>query len=230
MIRNDACRLLPARAGRAAGVLASALLCALATALAPARAHAQVAPDSPRLISPFGSGGLGIHYVRAETLPGDDVVLVGTWALPFLPDGMRVRGGAGRGAGGNTAIVGGVDLQRPLVRGGAGSPFDLDWQSGLGVSVGDYSLITVPLGLSAGLSLSSGAVWLAPYLTAGVAADLRLGDQAPEKEFEVSPALDVGMDLAFDAERRVVIRAAAALGDRQALSIGVGLGLGRLRR
>ena len=218
-----------ARTSVRAAARAAALAAAMASVLA-APVAAQVAPDSPRLVSPFGSGGLGIHFVRAETLPQDDGVLVATAALPFLPDGMRLRGGAGRGAGGNTAILAGVDVQRPLVRGGRASPFDLDWQSGAGVSIGDYTLITVPLGINAGLSMQSGVVWLAPYLTAGLAADLRLGDLAPEKEFEVSPALDVGLDLSFDLERRIVLRTAAALGDRQALSVGVGLALGRLRR
>lgn len=38
----------------------------------PSEAMAQIAPDTPRLVSPHGSGGLGVHWVRAETLPGDD--------------------------------------------------------------------------------------------------------------------------------------------------------------
>lgn len=199
-------------------------------ALAPADLTAQIAPDSPRLISPRGSGGLGLHLVRAETIPGDDGVLVGTWALPFLPDGMRFRGGAGKGAGQTSAILGGIDFQRPLMRRTLTGRFDLDWQGGLGVSFGEYALVTVPVGLTGGVSWTSGAVWLAPYVTAGIAADLRLGGQAPDREFEVNPALDVGVDLAFDIERRVVVRAAAALGDRQALSIGLAFGLGKLVR
>lgn len=205
------------------------LLAGLALAV-PSLLAAQVAPDSPRLVSPRGSGGLGVHWVRAEVLPGDDGVLLGTWALPFLPDGMRLRGGAGEGVGGSNAILGGVDYQRPLIRGTALRNFDLDWQGGVGLSFGEYTLVTVPVGLTGGINWTSGAVWLSPYVTAGVAADLRLGDQAPDREFEVSPSLDVGVDLSFDVERRIVLRAAAALGDRQALSLGVGLGLGRIVR
>jgi hypothetical protein len=194
----------------------------------PSSVRAQVAPDSPRLISPHGSGGLGVHWVRAEALPGDDGVLLGTWALPFLPDGMRVRGGAGKGAGGTNAILGGLDFQRPLMRRTPARRFDLDWQGGVGVSLGEWALVTVPVGLTGGVSWTSGAVWLAPYVTAGVAADLRLGDDAPAREFEVSPTMDVGVDLSFDTNRKLVLRAAAALGDRQALSLGVAFGLGRL--
>lgn len=210
-------------------VLVGAVLSSCA-ALVPADLTAQIAPDSPRMISPRGSGGLGLHFVRAETMPGDGGALVGTWALPFLPAGMRLRAGAGTGAGRTSAILGGIDFQRPLLRRTLPGKFDLDWQGGLGVSVGEYALVTVPVGLTGGVSWTSGAVWLAPYVTAGVVADLRLGAQAPAREFAVDPSLDVGVDLSLDIERRVVLRAAAALGDRQALSVGLAFGLGRARR
>lgn len=197
---------------------------------APALATAQLAPDSPRLISPHGSGGLGVHWLRAETLPRDGAALLVTWAMPGLPDGVRVRGGAGQGAGGGDAIFGGIDFQRPLMRGTTPRPFDLDWQGGIGMSVGDYTLVTLPVGLTGGVSWTSGTVWMAPYVTAGLAADMRIGDQAPAREFEVNTSLDVGLDIAFDLERKIVVRAAAALGDRQAVSLGLAFGIGRLVR
>lgn len=188
---------------------------------------AQIAPDTPRLISPHGSGGFAAHWVRAGTLPGDDDAVLVTWAMPGLPDGVRLRAGGGTGAGGSAAGFGGVDVQAPLLRGGANRPFDLDWQGGIGVGVGEYLLITVPFGLTGGVSWTSGAVWLAPYVSAGLAADLRLGDDAPAKEFQVDPTLEVGFDLSLDPERRFVLRAAASLGDRQALSLGLAVGVGR---
>jgi len=196
----------------------------------PSLAAAQLAPDSPRLISPHGSGGLGVHWVRSETLPGDDAAVLATWAMPGLPAGMRLRGGAGKGAGGVNAAFGGIDFQAPLMRGAKPRPFDLDWQSGVGLSIGDYTLVTIPVGLTGGVSWTSGTVWMSPYVTAGIAADLRLGDEAPEREFEVNPSLDVGLDLSFDIERKVVLRAATSLGDRQAVSLGIALGLGRFKR
>ncbi len=210
---------------RSARVAAAVLLGAVAQ-IVPAALGAQIAPDSPRLISPHASGGLGIHYLRPEVLPGDDEAILGTWAMPGLPKGVRLRGGVGRGTGGVDAIFGGIDVQAPLLRGKAEMPFDLDWQTGAGLSIGDWTLVTVPIGLSGGFAFTSGSVWIAPYLTAGLAADLRLGDDAPDKEFEVSPSLDVGLDLAFDRERRIVFRGAASLGDRQAVSLGLAFGLG----
>ena len=217
-------RLAPV-ASRVARVVALACLIASAPTVA---AHAQLAPDSPRLISPHGSGGLGVHWLRAATYPGDEGGLIATWAMPGLPDGMRLRGGVGRGVAGENAAFGGIDLQSSLMRGATLRAFALDWQTGAGVSVGEYVLITLPLGLSGGVSWTSGDVWIAPYLTAGLAADFRVGDAAPEREFEVSPSLDVGLDVSFDANRRFVLRATTSLGDRQAVSVGLALGLGKL--
>lgn len=199
---------------------------AVAAAL-PSSAGAQIAPETPRLVSPHGSGGMGVHWLWAETLPGDDEAVLVTWALPGLPDGVRLRGGFGTGAGEERAGFGGIDVQAPLMRGRSDVPFDLDWQGGLGVSVGAYTLVTLPVGLTGSVSWTSGSIWFAPYLAAGLAADLRLGEDAPDDEFDVAPALDLGVDVSFDAARRVILRAAAAVGDRQALSVGLAVGGGR---
>lgn len=202
----------------------------LALAFAPAVATAQLPPDAPRLISPHGSGGASVHWVRSENFPGAQGALLATWAMPAMPRGMRLRAGAGQGAGGESAFFGGVDYQVPLLRRATGRGLELDWQTGLGLSAGDYSLLSLPVGLSAGVSLSSGPVWVAPFVTGGVAADLRMGDAAPEKEFLVEPTLEAGIDLAFDAERRVLLRAATGLLDRRAVSLGFAVGVGRLVR
>jgi hypothetical protein len=65
----------------------------------------------------------------------------------------------------------------------------------------------------------------------GIAADLHLGDEFEGEEFEVDPALDIGVDLSLDDARHTVLRAAASLGDRQAISVGIAIGGGaRTRR
>lgn len=204
--------------------------CLLAGLSFPAAASAQIAPDTPRLVSPHVRAGMGAHWLRAGTLPGDGDAILVTLALPGLPDGLRLRGGGGEGAGGTTAGFGGIDVQARLMRGQGDTPFDIDWHGGLGVSVGEYVLVTLPVGISGGLSWTSGSVWLGPYLAAGLAADFRLGDDAPADEFDVYPAVDVGLDLSLDPDRRLVLRAAASLGDRQALSLGLTFGVGRVNR
>ncbi len=85
-------------------------------------------------------------------------------------------------------------------------------------------VVTLPMGVSAGRSWTSGAVWLAPYVSLGLALDLALGGEAPEDEFTVSPASDVGLDFALDPARRMIVRVAMSLGDRQALAVGLSFG------
>lgn len=198
--------------------------------LTPWSVAAQIASDAPRLISPHGSSGLGVHWVRADGLPGADAAIVATWALPALPTGMRLRAGMGQGVATRNAFMAGIDLQTPLVRAGSGRAFDLDWQSGFGVSIGEYTLLTLPVGLTGGVSWTSGSVWLAPYVSAGVAADFALGGGAPATEFEARPTLELGLDVSLDQERRFVLRVATALVERRATSFGLAYGLGRLTR
>jgi hypothetical protein len=205
------------------------LPCLVGLACVTVVATAQVAPETPRLVSPHSSGGLGVHWLRAHTLPFDDEAVLLTWAMPGLPEGMRLRGGVGRGAHEGNAFFGGVDLQRRAWRGDAAMPFAVDWQGGAGVSVGDFVVVTIPAGITGGMIFGEGAMTLAPYLTAGAVAELRMGALAPPRRFEVGPSLDAGTDIGFDRDRRFVLRLAASLGDRQAVTLGFALGVGAAR-
>jgi hypothetical protein len=203
------------------------LLAGLAVVSPASPAAAQIVWDAPRMIGPESPSGLGVYWMRAGALPNDGDVVMGSWSLPAFGGAVAVRGGGGRGAGGETAGFGGIDLHAPLTRHTASQPLDLEWTGGVGFSVGQSLLISVPMGISAGRSWSSGSVWFAPYVSLGVALDFRAGDEAPDREFEVQGSADIGVDLAFDPARRFVVRAAAALADRQAVSVGFVIGGGR---
>jgi hypothetical protein len=176
--------------------------------------------DTPRMIGPESRGGFGLYWMRAGALPGDGDAVMGTWTLPGFDGAVAVRGGGGRGAGDEIAGFGGVDVRAPLARHTERQPIDLEWSGGLGAGVGEYVLVSVPVGLSAGRSWSSGSVWFAPYVYLGIALDFRTGDEAPDEEFDVQGSAEVGFDLALDRARRFVIRASGALADRQAFAVG----------
>ncbi len=213
------------------GVWARALTgIAVATAglAAPGEAHAQVAWDSPRLIGPESPGGLALYWLRSSAV-GDEVDgAVATWALPGLGGSVIVRGGVAIDAEDELSGMGGVDLRAPIARHTDGQPLDVEWHAGIGAGgwaeEGGYVVVTLPMGVSAGRSWTSGAVWLAPYVSLGLALDLALGGEAPEDEFTVSPASDVGLDFALDPARRMIVRVAMSLGDRQALAVGLSFG------
>lgn len=190
-------------------------------ALFPSTAAAQTPWETPRLMSPDAPEGIGFYWVSYGTLPQDGPGLLATWHMPGLPAGVSVRGGAAEGANGTTSGFAGVDVSTPLSRHTESQPLDLAWTTGAGVGLGDYLLFTVPIGISAGRSWSSGSVWLAPYVAAGAAMDLRLGSESPEEDFELSPTLDVGLDLSLDQGRRLVFRAGTSLGDRGAVAVGL---------
>lgn len=210
--------------------MARTLVAAALVAVFPSGLSAQFAPDTPRLISPRGPGGLGVYFVQPDVFPGDDVGVLATWAMPGLPPSLRLRGGVGTGAEDTQAIFGGIDVQTALIRARDGQPLDVDWQAGAGFSVGDHAVVTIPVGVTGGVSWSSGSVWMSPYTTAGVALDLHFGGNFEGDEFEIDPALDVGLDLSLDSARNVVLRAAASLGDRQAFAVGLAVGGGARTR
>lgn len=204
------------------GVVAGLGVCAIAAAANPV--VAQVTPETPRLLGSEVPRGFGAYAVEFGALGGDGRGLAFTWTggLPATVDGgLRLRGGFGEGAGGEDAGFGGVDVWRRLTSANDDLPVDLLWTTGAGVSVGEWTLVSVPVGISAGVSLAEGSIWINPYVHAGVVFDYRTGDEAPDDEFEVGVATDLGVHVAFDRSRRVVLSAAAGLGDRQALAIGV---------
>ena len=153
---------------------------------------------------------------------------MGTWAFPGTGGRIVLRGGAGVDDEDRVSAFGGVDLRAPLASHTDEQPLDLAWHAGVGAGGGaqdgQWLVISVPMGISAGRSWTSGSVWLAPYVSIGAALDVNFGDDAPEDEFRVTPAADVGLDLALDPGRNFVIRTAISLGDRQAFAIGLAVG------
>ena len=196
------------------------VLVAVAVAL-PVATEAQIAWDTPRLIGPDTPGGFGAYWVRAGTLPGDGDAAFATMTLPGLGTSVTLRGGIGNGAGEEPAGFGGVDLRAPITRHGPGQPLDIEWHTGVGVGIGQYQIASLPIGVSVGRGWSSGSIWFAPWIAVGATAEYRRGEEAPDEEFVVEPTAEVGVDLAFDPGRRFIVRAATALADRQAVSVGL---------
>jgi hypothetical protein len=150
-----------------------------------------------------------------------------TWAPAALQGRVVVRGGGGTGAEGIPAGLAGIDLRVPMARRQTGAPLDVSWTAGVGMSAGEYLMFTLPMGMSVGREWASGSVAFAPYLSGGVAFDMRLGEEAPEQEFVVQPVAEVGVDLSLDPARRVTLRGGASLGRREAVAIGAIVQAGR---
>lgn len=150
--------------------------------------------------------------------------VVASWRPPGLAPALSLRGGLLQADGGEPVAVAGLDVRAPLGRrgnaGAGGSGVDLAWSSGVGLSVGTFTRGSVPVDLAMGRAWASGAVWIAPYLQGGLVMDLDLGDERPDREFDVRPTAGAGLDLSLDRARRVVLRAAASVGDRRSFALG----------
>ncbi|HSR40806.1 MAG TPA: hypothetical protein VLL48_01510, partial [Longimicrobiales bacterium] len=104
---------------------------------------------------------------------------------------------------------------------------------GAGIGFEDDALLSFPAGLSLGWLFAGDQVAFQPYLAPKVVLDAYLGDDdgprngdgpRDDDDLDLSGALELGMDLHFQPS--FTLRAAASLGDRDALSIGIQLPVG----
>lgn len=214
--------------GRPARRRAAWLVACLLSLGAAGQLDAQIAWDTPRMMGPESPTGFGVHWMRSSALgPELDAGMI-TFGFPGTGGAVSVRGGAAQDLDDDLSVFGGIDLRTTIATHTDSQPLDVAWVGGIGAGVPTNServaVLSLPMTLSAGRSWSSGSVWLAPYVSLGVAFDLYIGSEGPEEEFDWSPTADVGLDLALDPGRRFVIRVGASLGARHAFAAGLNVG------
>jgi hypothetical protein len=202
-------------------------ICALMAA--PATAAAQIAWETPQLTSPHTPRGMSVIAVKSAVAPGDGWVGMLMWRRTDGP-GIGLRAGLGTGRGEDIAVGAGIDASAWVKRASASFPLDVVWMTGIGGSYGHSAQIALPIGISAGRSIGDDAFWFAPYASSRLIIEGRFGGSAPADEFDLQIANEVGTNMAFDRNRKFVLRAAASIGDRAALAIGGHVGAGALAR
>ena len=186
---------------------------ALATPVA-----AQIAWDSPPFISPVSPAGLSLFFINAD---GDRLGALATLRHEAGPVGLGYRIAVTEEADpGDAVLAGGVDVSGFLARGVEDADIDVVWWSGLGVGVGNETVVSVPLGVIVGWSgaASDTGVIFSPYGGAHVALDIASGEG---DSVDFSGAVDLGADIVLRSGW--MIRFGATLGDREALALGVKL-------
>lgn len=185
---------------------------------APAQsARAQVAWDAPLMVPPAAPRGLGVYLT--DSSPGGDLGVLGTYRAADAPAGLGFRFGIADGPFDEVSVLGGVDFSGYLVRESRDFPVDLVWNAGVGAGVGDYALLSFPLGVTFGKVVAGDGVRFNPYVGPRLVLDARLGDDGPGDDLDLGLAVDLGVDVAFDP--RWAIRFGGTIGDRDALAIGV---------
>jgi hypothetical protein len=185
-------------------------------ALAAAPASAQVAWDSPALISPAVPGGFSIFFTNPA---GGDIGALGTYRHAAGPVGLGFRAGIADESGSDGAAVwGGIDVSGVLARGVENSEVDVIWWGGGGVGIGSETLFTAPLGIIIGWTGSGGSVLFSPYGGAHVVLDLSSVDG---QSVRFDGVIDLGVDLVMSSGW--MIRFGASLADRESIALGVRL-------
>lgn len=186
----------------------------LALALA-TPASAQIAWDSPPFISPIAPAGLSIFFLRADA---ERLGALATYRHEAGAVGLGYRFAITEEVGPDEdiAIAGGVDVSGFLARGIENADVDVAWWSGLGASVGNETVVSIPLGLIVGWSgESDSGVIFSPYGGGHVALDFVSGEG---DAVDFNGAIDIGVDVVLNSGW--MVRFGASFGDREALALG----------
>ena len=180
--------------------------------------------DAPMFFSPRSTDEIGLYVTRtARILPCDATGLVGIWRQSGNLD-LGVRAGVGDlDDAGGTVLVG-AELSGSLNKLVPELGVDLAWNLGAGAVFGsNYTLFSVPLGLSAGVRLGSGSLQIAPYAHPRISFDIEAFDVDGEEQTDTdgSVALDLGADINLGPS--FILKLAGSLFDREAFGIGLAL-------
>lgn len=179
-------------------------------------ARAQVYWDSPLMLAPATPPGWGVYLT--DSAPGGGVGVMSTWRRSAAPGGPGFRIGIAEDRRDQVTVFGGVDLSGRLVNASADMPLNIIWITGVGLGVGDGTVLSFPLGVSMGRDFQSDGVWFNPYLAPRVNLDAWLGGNRDDN-LRLRLAVDLGVDVSFDPGWAV--RFGGTLGDRSALAIGL---------
>ena len=177
-------------------------------------ASAQAPWDSPSLRPPSDPGGLGLHLLD----PGSgDLGFLMTYRSQGSFD---YRLGLVDGPGPDTlTLLGGVEFAGRLSRAAGDNPFDIDWWAGVGAGLGDFTLVSVPFGLTFGHSFSGDGATFIPWFGPKIVLDAFFGDEIVGDETDIDLGVDLGIDLHFT--QGWFLRLGASVGDRDAVALGV---------
>jgi hypothetical protein len=203
------------------------VLCSCALLIGTAGAlRAQVPWETPQLLAPHAPRGVSLVATSYASAPGDGWGVVVAVRTGDAPSGLGFRIAGGQGRGGENALGGGIEAAAWIMRASPAFPLDIIGLTGLGASYGHSTQIALPIGLSAGRSLGDESFWFNPYVSARAIIEGRMGGSAPADELDLQIATEIGANMAFDRNRKFVLRLAAGLGDRSALALGAHLGAG----
>ncbi len=188
--------------------------------LAPATAAAQGIPawDSPTFLPPRPGDDIGLYLIDPS---GGDWALAGIWRQSGNLN-LGVRLGVADGHR-ETPILFGAEFYGPLTRSGRAFPLDIAWLLGAGATVNGGTFLRIPAGVSVGRVFDSGGLVFLPYAVPRIGLDIFAEDG--DTDSDLSFTVDLGVDLEID--RSLLLRFGIALGDFDAIGVGLAYRWGR---
>lgn len=198
------------------------LLVALAQLVSTEKLVGQAPWESPLLVGATNPAGWSVMAVD----PGPGLGALVRWESLGRETRLGLRVGLGEDGKNGATLFGGVDVSSPLAsyrdsERDPDVPLEVVWFSGVGVGIGDVTLLSIPLGLSLGTSLSADEVEFRPYLAPRLILDAWLNHPRRE-ELDLAFAVDLGLELGLGGSWW--IRFGASVGDRKGVGVGLGFG------
>jgi hypothetical protein len=200
---------------RIRSVLAAGLLVILPSAPLAAQVW-----DSPTFFSPRPPEDIGIYVTMPD---GGDTGIAGIWR-----QSGNINLGVRAGLNGDYIHVG-SEFYGPLGFLGPDSPILMSWVLGLGASFNGVTLLRIPFGVSAGLTLDAGGAVITPYVHPRLALDVAIYDTGNDEETDtdVNLPVDIGADVSLGES--FVLKVGATLGDDRT-TFGAGIAYRMSRR
>lgn len=174
--------------------------------------------DAPSFLPPRPGEDLGIYFTQPDNA---DWGLQGIWRQHGNLN-LGVRLGYVDYAN-DGAFIAGAETWGALASAGPELPVDVSWTLGLGAAFGDFTLLTVPVGLSVGRLLVLSPITLQVYGHPRLALVAASVNDQTETDLEVF--FDLGADVHLNPEWKA--RLGFTLGGTDAFGIGLAKRFGR---
>ena len=192
-------------------------------------AFAQAGWDAPTFFSPRPMDDVGIYGFKTDSdFLGDPTGVKLIWRQSGNLN-LGVHAGTADLDDFGDAILLGGEFYGPLTRATASTGLIMSWGLGAGAVFGEnYVDLSIPLGVSVGMSLGTGGVSILPYVHPRVSFDLSSFDNVlgeEETETNIGLSVDLGVDVGLG--ERFILRAGGSFGDRDAYGVGLALRIPR---
>ncbi len=186
----------------------------LLACMSPVALSAQATWDAPSFMHAGAPSGLTLALIDSD--PGDGLGVLGIWRRTEAPIGVGFRAGISEAGNNHTVGIFGFDLSGLLPGLTQDSEAQALWWTGAGVGVGNHFSASFPLGMVFSWNGMNEGVSFVPYGGGHIVLDLVTHGN---DDLRLNGVVDLGLDVTFPSGWAG--RFSAALGDRDALGIGV---------